>query len=1002
MQQCARIIQVEAPQSIFQCIKFDNGVAHVVNSLQAEELYGEVALTVEPQPIIFQKGSDSKLYFSATVPTPSEVVNYTECQVVPETSLPICVLWDSSTSHSSSMYDISVETDTLRSVLEMRKPQEIFLYFFDVSVRGPVILSDSDSVISAITGECCSGGTDFSCLKSGIPWDIMHFSVALLFSDGISSATTTDVQALSVLNCPLHTFCAFSGGNFELLSQLARNSGFFHNLSETRHNDCTSADVWEMYSWINNVTTDINGDFSVLPENLARVSKTTSFCGQVDSQVDGSSFKLLCTYKSSNSFSFSSSTNVTVNESASMYPPIISRKWAQKKIESLLHTHKHSDVHNEVLALCRQFGIICRGMSFIILDSLERYLKYRITPPTSLKELRTQFLLLEAKAQSIKEQEDEKYAGAILDWWRSRVNWWNNPPTGTSGTVLHFLASQMQDRFVKFVHSEPEPVLQRQSISNWKNTKVVLHNTHSDLSKGYTILLEKRLSRYSGGSFYSAENMDGAASSAPQGTRLERCGLGESRDYSAKYSHLTDTLRIAEQQMREEIKGKPEISDRRQRLRDLARNVTSCGYFMKNHLGAAPPAPCKRSRSRSISPKRRTGKRQRTSSYVSSLAPLHLQFMQQYYNAPDKDMPSKPPTPALRNLRAQAAILECIGDIDFAVFDPKARAMRAPASQVNCKPSISTEEEFCAREAYRAFDIAFHGKRSPKSKLQLLESQSFRAENSDAAIRFAYSAVCYYRANDTSTGFRIATNIPEIDPENTRFLRLVAYLFIRWHKFDEAIGYLNNLVTIRPEEPGPLLDMATALCYADSTNLEHLRRGYEILQTLVHKRWSKQYSQIELVAMMELSRTAFLLSSTTQCVYQVPVLLPLDIRVVIRFDTECDVELCVTEPSGETASSLKNCTSSGGVISREIKACGPIEYLLKKAAKGTYTFNARIFGPETPGNPVAVLCLLTVAFGMQSEKTEMSLIVLDTPKKLELLGAISFTGTGTPLFSIPG
>jgi len=70
-----------------------------------------------------------------------------------------------------------------------------------------------------------------------------------------------------------------------------------------------------------------------------------------------------------------------------------------------------------------------------------------------------------------------------------------------------------------------------------------------------------------------------------------------------------------------------------------------------------------------------------------------------------------------------------------------------------------------------------------------------------------------------------------------------------------------------------------------------------------------------------------------------------DIRVELTWDTDMtDVELTVKEPSGEECLSFHNKTALGGMMSRNFThGYGPVEYLLRTAATGTYEVAIQLY-----------------------------------------------------------
>ena len=74
--------------------------------------------------------------------------------------------------------------------------------------------------------------------------------------------------------------------------------------------------------------------------------------------------------------------------------------------------------------------------------------------------------------------------------------------------------------------------------------------------------------------------------------------------------------------------------------------------------------------------------------------------------------------------------------------------------------------------------------------------------------------------------------------------------------------------------------------------------------------------------------------------------LDLDIRIVMTWDADLtDMDLWVTEPSGEKAIYSHPLTTIGGKVSRDFtQGYGPEEYLLRRAMPGLYKIETNFFG----------------------------------------------------------
>ena len=439
IQQCARVVSCDLPLGLRGVFHISHGEGTVsLVSVNAKTLCGKLAITVEPSASVVQRGSDAT-YFTVNVPVPAELTTSR-----PETQhFKTALFWDTSRSHLAYFQEL----DAIKK-LYLSSKCEIQLFFFDTTLRGPVILEDCDSIINTIREEHSDGGTDFSCICE---CTLSGFDLVLLFTDGIQSVPGH--CSLKLLQCPVFSFCATPGGNFQFLKALSLETGgaFFDLTKETYHVPPISG--LKSIPFLHKVTLlDTSAEACIYPQNFPLPSSSINnitITGRLCAEVAGTSFRLKLDFECSDGAPFSSTVTVVVPAVISAEPAIVARNWARMKLNAL---EEDSDANAIVsaeqkrlqkLSLCRQYGLLFSGMSFIVLESLDQYLKYDIEPPSSLAILQAQFRSLRHQEESNKLQEKEKIANAVRDWWRSRVLWWAEPPLGHPGALCHSMSCKL-------------------------------------------------------------------------------------------------------------------------------------------------------------------------------------------------------------------------------------------------------------------------------------------------------------------------------------------------------------------------------------------------------------------------------------------------------------------------------------------------------------------------------------------------------------------------------
>ncbi len=102
----------------------------------------------------------------------------------------------------------------------------------------------------------------------------------------------------------------------------------------------------------------------------------------------------------------------------------VRRMWAQKKIAELDINYEKNE--KAITEMSKKYGIITRNTSLIVLESVNDYINYKITPPDELKEEYNNILKQrkEEKRKHNNKHLEEYYLGEILDEHNEFKEWW--------------------------------------------------------------------------------------------------------------------------------------------------------------------------------------------------------------------------------------------------------------------------------------------------------------------------------------------------------------------------------------------------------------------------------------------------------------------------------------------------------------------------------------------------------------------------------------------------
>ena len=264
---------------------------------------------------------------------------------------------------------------------------------------------------------------------------------------------------------------------------------------------------------------------------------------------------------------------------------------------------------------------------------------------------------------------------------------------------------------------------------------------------------------------------------------------------------------------------------------------------------------------------------------------------------------------------------------------------------------------------------------------------------------------------DADFGVSVLTNLAEMRIEDAAVLRVMAWRLREAGRLEQALVTLRRVRRLRPEDSQSHRDLALVLTElaraAYSAGDEAAAKSYaeeagELLRTTALTPWSRRAMAIGLITVEEYNvlrawaaglawAEAPNLPSLGEDLEGVP---DCDLRITLAWDAdETDVDIHVTEPSGEEAYYAHRLTSSGGRVSEDITdGFGPEQYEIRTAREGTYLIRAHyyashqqtVFGPAT--------CTLTVYtdWGRANQDQTITTTRLDHAKEMTQVGTASY------------
>jgi tetratricopeptide (TPR) repeat protein len=306
-------------------------------------------------------------------------------------------------------------------------------------------------------------------------------------------------------------------------------------------------------------------------------------------------------------------------------------------------------------------------------------------------------------------------------------------------------------------------------------------------------------------------------------------------------------------------------------------------------------------------------------------------------------------------------------------------------------------------------------KATPEQLFRVYMAQ--RKAHGDSPGFFLDCAELLYRQKQDGLALQVVSNVAELELENAALVRILAHKLEQIDQLELAAMLFEEALRLRPEEPQSYRDLALVLARRAGArqnaqyrrrsaeqaqrDLEEIKtlygRAIELLNHVVMNHWDR-FDEIEVIALMELN--ALIPRAKAAGIEKFPVeprlikLLDVDARIVLTWDTDLtDMDLWVTEPSGEKAFYGHNLTTIGGIVSRDFtQGYGPEEYVLKKAMHGMYKIEVNYYGTSGPTLSGATTLQVDVLtnYGRPNEKRKSITLRLTEKKETFEVGAIEF------------
>ena len=382
-------------------------------SQQNFTLNQNIALTFpkieKPQTISATKGNKTYCYGNIALataqpknrPTPKE----------------IGLLWDA--SHSAANRDRAKEFAFLESYFKEVKDVKVILSSFNIRTDKPLTFEVKNGNWQALKSHLESlpydGATDGNAINFSLKADEL-----LLFSDGIFNFGSKEFSVKEVVKqakTPITVVNASAVANTQKMQYLANATGG----SLIDLNTLTTEQALKAAQTVPFQLLDIevkNGKVAkIFPQKGATISKGNfTLAGELQTKEA----TLVLSFGYPKNVILQKEIHLAVNPDTSESEfDLLRRIWAEKQIAQL---EREGAEQKQIDAVGREYGIVTEGNSLIVLETVEDYVRYRITPP---KELQMEYSKRLANQEKQKEDSAKRILENVIAQSAEQSKWWN-------------------------------------------------------------------------------------------------------------------------------------------------------------------------------------------------------------------------------------------------------------------------------------------------------------------------------------------------------------------------------------------------------------------------------------------------------------------------------------------------------------------------------------------------------------------------------------------------
>ncbi len=660
----------------------------------------------------------------------------------------------------------------------------------------------------------------------------------------------------------------------------------------------------------------------------------------------------------------------------------ITKMFAQKKIAELDIQYQQNK--NEIERLGKQFGIVTRNTSLIVLETINDYVQYEIEPPIELREEYNRIMKQRSSTIITKNENDLRSSlnmmATLKDWYNQKAK--KNEVIKMEPIITATPAARQQNQRTRVANAIP-------SGHNKIITGRIADNTGQPVPfasikiKGTNIGMQADAS----GNFRL---------NARQGNvlQLSAVGFNTAEIMINNASTINSVLDKTSSNLQEVVV----VGYSTQRRRDVTGSVQSISADRLETVAQPIVSNALQGKAAGVNV---------TSSYGYAGANTAVQIRGQNSYKPSAGtlyVVDGVTQTSINNINQKdIATIDVLKDDNAtAIFGEAAANGAVIITTKNFKPDslykkiqdkIETEnitaEPVKPNFNIETFDYLKEIKLTEKAN-RYVKYLALRQYYISKPTYFFDVATYFLKTGDKINGLTILSNLAELENGSYELYKMLGYKLKEAGEYEGELSAFKKVKELRPNDPQSYRDCA--LAYLDLGNYqEALDMLYEGMTKSYSTEMDRMYSGIEEIFLTEINRIIALHKNQLNLKNidkKIITPMPSDVRVVMNWNmNNTDIDLWVTDPNGEKCFYSHKTTAMGGRISDDFtEGFGPEQFLLKTGTKGKYKIQIDYYSDAqaTLAGPTTIMAEIYLHYGTTKEVKKIVTLQMQKEKEGEV------------------